>query len=746
MKKWISLPLLVALLLGGFLLLSTVLEVHKDNIIYNNTNNKFTAINEASVQQPITPKSSEQSGSVKNDKKSYKLELTKWKVSNDGTHPQKTTKGINNALKWAQNNGYTTFYVPPGTYLVSKGKSDSDPDGRINMVSNMTFQLDEKAVIQKESNGFEIYSTLFLDSEVKNVTIKGGTLRGDKETHDFSRKGEYTDGTHEWGNGINTTGASNVVIDAVKIEKFTGDGIEIGGSTINGEYITERDLELGGINDKGKPVLQKGKIRSNNYNVANFSNPIYKNPHYRNVMMWVPIGVQGNYDLFFYRKDSSFIKADKGQHFNSTWGYSHIPNGADYFRVVFNADSTKGVKVNRMTVAITKNLTIKNCDIGYNRRQGITVGASDDIKILNNKIHNTKGTAPQSGIDIEPGFYPAINTLIKGNQFLNNNIHMVFAYGGNATVEENYFGPNVTDGIGFSINPSYNGAVVFNNKFEDTNFVTWGNTKFLANNLISSSANFEGGSGVIVDGVDGIDSNLRFTQTEKDGIKVSNVSLKSSKQQRTNGGIAVYGKPIHMKDITLQGNNELGGDGNSKNVYDHVIFIHSLEMNLTLGKYNDCSTNVGVFSLNIPGKIEFNKCEFKNTTFYTYNPETEATIQNSTFANNKNNNGTIVLAMEAKNLNLLNNTFKVVTTEKADQAIIQIGRDVSEHNPTKVFGATVKGNKISANTGRKGIDTLNGGVGAPPYRIENNTLYNANMNLKANDINLKNKMINKKID
>jgi hypothetical protein len=488
---------------------------------------------------------------AKGDGKVYKLDLKKWGVFNDGTHPEQTTKGINTALKWAKTKGYTTFYVPAGTYLISKGKSDSDPNSRINLVSNMTFLLDQRVVIQKETNGFEIYSTLYLDSQTENVTIRGGTLLGDRETHDYSRKEKNIDGTHEWGDGIYSEGARNITIDQVKIEKFTGDGIEIGGTAIYGDYITEKDLELGSIDNQGKPISQKGKIRSNNYHVENFNNVIYKNPHYRNVMMWLPKGVNGNYDIFFYRKDGSFIKADRNQHFNSTWGFSRIPDDADYFRVVFNSKTVKNIEVNRMTVAITENMTIKNCDIGYNRRQGITVGASENIKIINNKIHHIKGTSPQSGIDIEPGFYPAINTLIKSNKFLNNKIHIVLAYGGNTTITDNYFGPNISGGLGLSVNPNYYGTTVDNNKFDHTNFITWGNTKFLNNKLTFSLAKFEGGENVIVDGVDGTDSNLEFTQTDKDGIIVSNVMLTSSKGNKNTCGITVSGKPLHLTNITL---------------------------------------------------------------------------------------------------------------------------------------------------------------------------------------------------
>ncbi|WP_349772339.1 right-handed parallel beta-helix repeat-containing protein [Lederbergia citrisecunda] len=726
MKRWSIILVTIVFIYITFL-------VNNRNAIDNSENKTSSSL---TPQDIIDPENEViEVSTISKDVNVYQLNLRKWGIFNDGTHPEETTKGFNEALRWAQREGYKTFYVPPGTYLISKGKEDNDPEARINLVSNMTFLLDDKTVIQKETNGFEIYSTLFLDSDIENVTIKGGIIRGDRDTHDYSQKGEYTSGTHEWGNGIDTAGAQNIVIDGVKIERFTGDGIEIGGATIYGDYITDDDVEMGGIDDNGNLILKKGKIRTKNYEVSNFRHPVYKNPHYRNIMMWIPEGVEGNYDIFFYRKDDSFISVDRDMRFNSTWGYSEIPDDADYFKVVFNSDTTNDIKVNRMTVAITKNITIKNCDIGFNRRQGITVGASDGVEITNNKIHNTNGTAPESGIDIEPGFFPAINTIIRNNQFVKNQIQMVFAYGGNAIVEDNYFGPNVERGGGFTINPAYYGASVKNNKFEQSSFTTWGHTEFRNNELISSSAFFDGGNNVIVEEIVGIDSNIEFNQTEKDGIKVANILLTSSRKDSSTGGLFVYGKPIHMKNITLEGNNEFSGEGNSKSVYDDFSFNDSPDMNLAFGIYNNCSMKNTAMELNNKGKIIMDKCQFKNTMFYTYNTESEATFQNSNFESE----GISILALEAKNINVLNNTFNVVESVEIEP-IIQIGRDASESNPTKIFDTTIKGNTFISKSPIIGIDTKNGGVGAPPYIIENNTLLNAKLNLKNNDINKNNKL------
>ncbi len=108
--------------------------------------------------------------------------LSRWGVYNDGTHALETTKGINSALKCAKENGYKSFKVPDGTYLIAKGSKPADSEARINIVSGMDFLLSNKAVLKKETNEFEIYSVLYLGANVKNVTVRGGTYIGDRDT------------------------------------------------------------------------------------------------------------------------------------------------------------------------------------------------------------------------------------------------------------------------------------------------------------------------------------------------------------------------------------------------------------------------------------------------------------------------------------------------------------------------------------------------------------------------------------
>ncbi|MDR6550299.1 right-handed parallel beta-helix repeat-containing protein [Paenibacillus qinlingensis] len=54
------------------------------------------------------------------------------------------------------------------------------------------------------------------------------------------------------------------------------------------------------------------------------------------------------------------------------------------------------------TVTFCRNIVIRNCRADNNRRQGLSVISVDGLTVENCRFTNTKGTAPQSGVDIEP--------------------------------------------------------------------------------------------------------------------------------------------------------------------------------------------------------------------------------------------------------------------------------------------------------------------------------------------------------
>ncbi|OKL36569.1 right-handed parallel beta-helix repeat-containing protein [Domibacillus mangrovi] len=675
--------------------------------------------------------------------KVYNLELRCWNIYSNGTHPIETTKGFNDALQWASENGYTTFSVPPGEYLIAKGDQGAE-NSRINLVSDMIFLSSDETIFQKETNGYEIYSLLYVGPNIKNVTIKGGTFRGDRETHDYSQKGPSTSGTHEWGNGIDVVGAENITIDAVKLEKFTGDGIEVKGSTVTGSTITEASVEAGGIDDEGQPVGNTGKIRTKDRKVTNFDNIAYQ--EHRNIHFWLPEGIVpgSKVDVYYYRADGSFIKVDKQIKYYS--GESIIPQGADYFRAVFEAPSIKNFKVTRMTVDISRNVVIKNADIGYNRRQGISLVGSDGVTITNNDIHHIGGVAPGSGIDIEPGFYQGRNTIITDNRFMDNRLQIILAYGENARIEGNTF-KQAIKGVGVYSYKEFTGEVtVKNNSFDGSTLTLQSHNAEVIHNQFKNSELKLVGNGSVLDEAELEDTSLSIGSGENQ--KISNVAIKH------NGivpGVLYLGDtPVHIENLDIQaqtkGKGLIFGQGNNESMYNNltVADVDKKGTVLPAGTYNNCSFEAGELTINRAGKYTMNDCTVKDTgklvTVLSTYGKPEVLINKSTLEITGNiGYGAAVYILGAQNVELVDSkVFAINNTYKAP--LIKAG-PYGAPKPTNVFGFSIKNSEIRTKAGVPVIDTLNAGTDAPPYTIRDNKIYNGTLHLKANDVNVNNQFI-----
>lgn len=675
----------------------------------------------------------------------YELELKRWGISNNGVNPTETTNGINAAINWAKQNGYKTIKIPGGTYLIAKGKSSSDREARINMVSDLDFILSDNTILKKETNGFEGYSILHLGKNVRNVTVRGGTYIGDRDTHDYTKKGNGTAGTHEWGNGIEIVGAENIVIDGVKIERFTGDGIIVSGATITGSKITKNHLEKGGIDEKGNEIETVGKIRTNSRIATNFDDPAYE--VYRNIHFWLLEGIESGskVDVFYYHKDGSFISSDKQIRFYS--GESIIPKGADYFRAVFNSNSIDGIKVNRMTVDISRNVTIQNSDIGYNRRQGISLVGSDGVEIINNHIHHTGGTAPQSGIDIEPGYYPGRNTVIKDNKFTDNKIQIVLAYGENVKIDGNTFIQTNKGTVGVHAHQGFRGEVqINNNNFNGSDLTIYSeNAKAINNTFMNGEVKLLG-------------KNIEFSKSklidaslsvgEESGQRVSEVNIKHN--GKLPGVLYVWKKEVLLEDVKIEaktkGKGLIFGPGNDSNVYNRIK-VKDLDRKgtgLPAGIYNNSYFEAGWLGINREGKYVINNSTIKNEVNLLRVDSTygypEVTISNSTLEiEDRIGYGAAIYILGAKNFILLNNKI-LAKNNMENKPLIKIGPSGQE-KATRVFGATIKENKIYTKNSIYGVDTQNAGYNSPVYTIENNTITNAKLKLAKKDKNINNNLI-----
>ncbi len=105
--------------------------------------------------------------------------------------------------------------IPDGTYLVNAVAQSS---AGIRLGSNMTMSLSPGAVLKAIPNSSGTYAIVAV-SFVKHVTIKGGTLQGDRTNHMGS--------TGEWGMGLSINNSEQVVVDGVTTKECWGDGFYV---------------------------------------------------------------------------------------------------------------------------------------------------------------------------------------------------------------------------------------------------------------------------------------------------------------------------------------------------------------------------------------------------------------------------------------------------------------------------------------------------------------------------------------
>ncbi len=215
-------------------------------------------------------------------------------INSNGENAQKTTDGINKALKYAQNNNIKNVKLEFGKYQVI-GYNNSHYRG-LTMQSNTNLDLNGSTIIQ-EPNDKYAYANISMYG-IENATITNGIIIGDTDKHIYNQENGKT---HEGGYGISIIDCKNIKLTNLEIYNMTGDGINLYG-------------------------------------------------------------------------------ANKGE-------------------------------------KIDDDVVIENCNIHDCRRQGITIGCGENIIIQNNEIHNIRGTAPQSGIDIEGNFQSEITDKV----IINNN-------------------------------------------------------------------------------------------------------------------------------------------------------------------------------------------------------------------------------------------------------------------------------------------------------------------------------------
>ncbi|MGD7009436.1 right-handed parallel beta-helix repeat-containing protein [Metabacillus sp. 84] len=353
---------------------------------------------------------------------SYTVELERWGIKDNETDAANTTLGINQAFLWARENDYNLVVLPKGRYLIDKNAS-------VNLNSNTTYKLYD-CVFVKESNNFTGYTVLSCNN-VKNVTIEGATVIGDRETHDYS-----SGGTHEWGHGIECKNSCyNIVLNNCEVSECTGDGFTtaMDFSAIGGIQHPAH-FAKGDINAQGNIDVSK----SNYTTVSRFfdvtgSTVKSVGYFYYSGDGYGGYGTGSNLNktvikVHFYKSDGSYLG------FRNTRTYeliylSSLPEGTAKVRFSYlqNFDLMNGNLHYVLCARIPQYITYINCKAHRNRRLGASVNGGrfityDRCELYNNSnpMSNSQGCNPGYGIDIEDGYMTNQKITVKNCNFYDN--------------------------------------------------------------------------------------------------------------------------------------------------------------------------------------------------------------------------------------------------------------------------------------------------------------------------------------
>ena len=101
------------------------------------------------------------------------------------------------------------------------------------------------------------------DKACKNVRMHNGTLKGDRQDHDY----KTNSGTHEWNTNVVLNECNGITLENLYIVDSPGFCLSsskgansLGGST----YVSKFNLEIGNIDDSGNKVDSSDVIRTIN--------------------------------------------------------------------------------------------------------------------------------------------------------------------------------------------------------------------------------------------------------------------------------------------------------------------------------------------------------------------------------------------------------------------------------------------------------------------------------------------------
>lgn len=680
---------------------------------------------------------------------SYLLELSRWNVKNDGTDAPNTSKGINEAIIWATQQGFSEVVLPKGKYLI-------DENNPIEPQSYMTLNLNG-STLRIRDNGLQGYAIISFERDQVHSRVTNGILQGDRYTHNYT-----SGGTHEGGYGVRIgdftpIGGSNVrfiTVDNLEILECTGDGITIA-SVYNQIYFQGGILTLDGRFESGGINLTNGQKTVDNTQIRSTINIDLHNPE---IKKYGYVGLYGGsyggigsevitdmYDIIFYKSDGTFISASPKNHF---FDEVSVPENADIAKIVLR--QSKIPNITGLTLRVPefpKFVFIEKCHIHHCRRLGIGVTGTKFAFIRGNEIHDIGGTGPAGSIDIEDGYDLNQHVYIEDNHFYKTRTGLIVVAGKNIVISNNKFQHDT-----MTIWNNADKVLINGNYFYNSPCNLWGEVIFTENHMITSNISVHYNNGInrqanISDCVF-LNSSLGLTKNLKYCVTVDNCKFYTDQDSLVNGPVSLLGlsgRGQIIKDCVIEGGHTMSGIGASplsgEYIFENVI-VKNARSTFPAGAYRNCSfidTGTNMFRNNPEFEYIFEGCRFEWSGNYDFQGVIAENISfkllrynNCTFSSTGTAGYALYIWSWGERIELINNFFSFQNRTNVNDRMIFFYGDY-----WKGKSALIEGNRFSSNIAMYAIDASGLDTNVE-LLFKDNTVTKAKINLKPNHIKINN--------
>lgn len=370
------------------------------------------------------------------------IDLAKYNISNNNINGKETTEGINKLIVDLKEKGYKRIKLPEGIYSIDTSVKNpiALSDGAnewthnregIVMQSNMELILDD-ATLQMIPCEDPYYSIVTI-SNCKNSKITGGTILGDRETHDYGMRINENGDMFESGDFDSTTGEPKVddskvrTKDFISVYKdwFTGNEeplptkfyiIPLWNTTMNTVdggcryiYCYDEDGEYLGLTTGGSGYISQATLLPNTSKIK--------------------LSIRGEKRLdivLSMTKRNLYYTYEFGSGITITSSSDIEINGTTVKNCIGDCILTMAPPL-KVTV---DNLNILNCTLENSRRQGISFTATGENYLVQGcNIGKINGVDPQCGIDFEHYDYVR-NVVIDNCNFYDNKKWDIINYNG----------------------------------------------------------------------------------------------------------------------------------------------------------------------------------------------------------------------------------------------------------------------------------------------------------------------------